>query len=792
MNFSGFKGLYRRLSGGTETDPLHPYGQQLSAIKSFARTFAGQTETRLQDAANGLKRSVRSGASPDSLLPEAFGLVFEIVRRVLNLTPLDGQLIAGIAMYQGKLVQMQTGEGKTLAAVFPAWLHGLCGRGMHMLTSNDYLARRDAAWMEAIYRSAGLSVGVVQEGMDIEERRKAYAADITYFTAKEAGFDYLRDCLVLNHRDAVHRGFNIAIVDEADSILIDEARIPLVIATTSPGLPEDTRTIALLAKGMQKDTDFLFDDYRRNINLTETGVKHVERRLGCGNLYREDNLDLLTLVNLALHAEYMLQKDKDYIVRNGKVELVDEFTGRVADRRRWPDGIQAAIEAKENLAIQPGGRVLNSITIQHFLQKYSRLAGMTATACPGEDEFRRFYGLDVVAVASHKPCIRRDHQDRLFKTRSLKNQAVVKAIETIHSRQQPVLVGTGSVAESESLAKALRDRGIACAVLNARQDEDEAGVIANAGRLGAVTISTNMAGRGVDIQLGCGDDTEKKSVAALGGLYIMGTNKHESVRIDNQLRGRSGRRGDPGQSCFFISLEDDLFIRYDLTGPLPAELPVDASDGSISSAKVMDRIQQLQRIVEGQNLEVKKTLCLYSDLVEQQRMLLLEKRTQWLLTDTCLWFFKNHDPQRFHTLLQAVDEETLSAACRQILLLSVDWAWSRYLAEISDLRESIHLVRFAGTEPIVEFRKQAIAMFEGLEAKVEINALNVFHQIKPENGKINLSRAGLRSPSSTWTYLVNDNPFDPGMMPGIVGDIGKTVAAGITRPLLKMIARIIK
>ena len=792
MKLSKFKQLHRRLNGSAVEYNLHKYHEQLAEIKIWAEIFTEQDEFQLRDAAKGLKNKARSGVSTDTILPEVFGLVFEISRRVLNLTPFDEQLIAGIAMHEGKLVQMQTGEGKTLTAVFPACLHGLMGRGMHILTFNDYLACRDAAWMETIYNFMGLSVGVVQERMEAKERRNAYGSDITYLTAREDGFDYLRDCLVMESCETVQRDFHFAIIDEADSILIDEARIPLVIATASPDLADDSRTVSQMVKTMRKDNDFVFDDYVRNVYLTEKGLRFAEEQVDCGDLYEEKNLDLLTSVNLALHAEFLLHKDSDYIVRNGKVELVDEFTGRVADRRRWPDGIQAAIEAKENLAIQAKGRVLNTITIQHFLQHYSRISGMTATACPAEDEFRRFYGLDVVVIPPHKPCIRQDQPDRLFKTRSLKNLAIVEEIKKAHSRHQPVLAGTGSVAESESLANTLRAQGIECEVLNARQDADEANIIRKAGRPGAVTISTNMAGRGVDIQLGCGNDREKEEVSNLGGLYIIGTNKHASPRIDHQLIGRSGRQGDPGQSCFFISLEDDLFVKYNLDDLLPSDISLDAPDGRINSSEVLDRIDQLQRIIEGQNLEIKKTLCLYSDLVEHQRMLLLGKRKAWLKRDAGLEFFKRHAPESLRKRLDVGNRDTVSVVCRRILLLSVDQAWSQYLAEISNLRESIHLVRFAGQEPIMEFRKQAVAMFERIESDIEKTAIEVFHRIKTENGMIDMAQAGLKGPSSTWTYFVNDDPFELAMNFGMVGNIGMAIAFGAKGPLLKLISRIKK
>lgn len=784
---STLKHWRRRLNGSTIEYDLHPYHRQLMEIVKWSKNFAGHSEAQLQAFAQTLKGKAHSGEPLDLLLPETFGLVYEIVRRVLNLTPFDEQLIAGIVMHQGKIAQMQTGEGKTLAAVFPACLHALIGNGMHVLTFNDYLARRDSAWMEPIYHFFGFSVGLIQEGMNRACRQQAYSSDITYLTAKESGFDFLRDSLSLDEREVVQRAFNFAIIDEADSILIDESRIPLIIAATSEQQFEASQMMAALVRTLREKDDFAFDNNARNVHLTDAGLKYAETWLGCGNLYEENNLELLTRLNCALHAGLLLQKDKDYIVRNGRVELVDEFTGRVAERRRWPDGLQAAIEAKENLIPQSQGRILNTITLQHFLRQYPQLSGMTATASSAEEEFREVYGLNIVVIPPHTPCIRQDHPERLFETKAAKNQALVEEIQKVHAREQPILVGTGSVAESTALAETLHSLGIACQVLNARQDDAEAEIIAQAGRLGAVTISTNMSGRGTDIRLGYGDDLEKEQVANLGGLYVIGTNKHESSRIDDQLRGRSGRQGDPGASCFFISLEDDLFIKFKLKDLLPPRISAASANGSISDSLVLARINQLQRIVENQNLEIKETLYKYSDLVEQQRKLVFERRRLWLTTDACLEFFQDRSLQTLRELLDAAGEEQVLNACRQIILLCLDQAWSQYLSEIADLREGIHLVRLGGgllpQEPIAEFLKQANNMYGRLESEFEVQVLDAFHRIVIDDGRINLSQSGLKAPSSTWTYLVNDDPFEL----RLATSLGGQIAMVMWWPLLMLI-----
>ena len=419
--------------------------------------------------------------------------------------PFDVQLIAGIALHEGKLAEMQTGEGKTLAAVLPVYLNGLIGKGVHVLTFNDYLARRDAQWMGPIYEFLGLSVGCIQEGMSKPERQQAYLADVTYLTAKEAGFDYLRDSLCLNAGQVVHRPFHCAIVDEADSILIDEARIPLVIAGTAATPETDPRRLAAVAGNLKLHVDFDTDDEGRNVALSEAGIERAQDLLDGADLYEPENVLLLTQLNLALHAQVLLRRDIDYIVRNGRVELVDELTGRVVEDRHWPDGLQTALEAKEGLQLQPQGRILGSITLQHFLRSYPKLTGMTATAQPAAEELKDFYGLGVVVVPPIRPCIRVDHSNVVFTHKEAKTKALVAEITTVHATGRPILVGTSSVEESEQLAVCLPNSGVCCKVLNARTDELEAKIIAQAGALGAITISTNMAGRGTDIHLG-GDD----------------------------------------------------------------------------------------------------------------------------------------------------------------------------------------------------------------------------------------------------------------------------------------------
>jgi preprotein translocase subunit SecA len=685
---------------------------------------------------------------------------------------------------------MQTGEGKTLTAVFPAVLNGLSGKGVHVVTFNDYLARRDAGWMGPVYRSLGLSVGHVQERMSISDRRNAYAADITYVTAKEAGFDFLRDSLCYDAGNIVHRDFHYAIIDEADSILVDEARIPLIIA----GVSEDHEaggaasagaeySMVRLVRGLGRNEDFEFDAYQRNVFLTEKGLKRVEELLHCDNLYAPENSPLLARLHFALHAEHLLHRDKDYIVRNGNVELIDDFTGRVADKRRWPDGLQAAVEAKENCDIRHKGAILNSIALQHFLLQYPRICGMTATAQVAEEEFREFYGLHIVVIPQHKPCIRNDRPDAVYRTKAEKRSALIGEIARVHQTGRPILVGTQSVGESADLADALREQGLPCEVLNAKRDAFEAGIIAQAGSTGALTISTNMAGRGTDIRLGGADEKDKEHVRSLGGLYVIGTNRHESRRIDNQLRGRAGRQGDPGSSCFIISLEDDLYRQYRLNELIPSGA---LSGNDLDNPMVRIELNRLQRIIEGQHLEIKKTLFRYSFMLEQQRQIMFRKRREILQGTSVLDFYRTHAGERFKRLLAAVGETVLLEACRNLSLANLDKAWSSHLAEIEEIRECIHFRMYGRQDPYFEYNKCAIELFDRLAHTSDEDALDAFNRITAADGRIAMPSGSAKAPSATWTYLINDNPFEDKYGMQLLGAAGYSAWAGLLWPLMAL------
>lgn len=758
---------------------LKPYRQLITNINHRRTNLEKTPDNQLKKMSQNLKQQALNGTPLDQLLVDAFALACEAARRVLHLRPFDVQIAAAIAIHRGNLAQMDTGEGKTLAAVLPAYLNSLTGNGVHVLTFNDYLARRDAGWMGPIYTFLDLSVGFVQEGMSIKERQNAYNADITYLTAKEAGFDFLRDQRSQNKEDLVHRPFHFAIVDEADSILLDEARIPLVIAGEMPVSRANPYQLAQLVRTLQKDTHYYFDKYSRDVNYTDTGLDHLENELGCENLHALENIQLLSALNLALQAEHLLHRDIDYIVRKGKIELVDEFTGRVADKRRWPYGLQTAIEAKEGLDVQPEGTILGSITLQHYLALYSKLAGMTATAQTSGEELDTFYQLKVVVIPPNRTCIRTDHPDIIFTHKEAKKNALIREITNVRAAGRPILVGTADVEESEQLAASLREAGITCNVLNAKNDEAEAAVVAEAGAPGAVTISTNMAGRGTDIRLGGKNETYRDEVTALGGLYVIGTNRHESRRIDNQLRGRAGRQGDPGSSRFFVSMEDDLLVRYRLEELIPAVHRRTPRETPIDSPIIGREIARAQRIIEGQNLEIRKTLRQYTFMVEQQRQLLQQRRMEVLLGIEPPTLLAAGSPERYKKLLHVVGMPVLKQVEKEIALFHIDKAWTEHLAYVSFVREGIHLMGLGGKNPSFEFQKKIINAFDDLEQEIDRRILETFNTAHITENGIDAEREGLTGPSSTWTYLINDNPFENQLFGVLVGSNAFAFGAGI-------------
>ncbi|WEK55872.1 MAG: accessory Sec system translocase SecA2 [Candidatus Cohnella colombiensis] len=729
MNFASK--FVQKLKGRFAQNKLKPYMDTLEEIKQI--DLSSWDDGKLQAKAAELRDQALNNVPLDELLVEAYALVCEAAWRKLRMRPYDVQIMAGLALHEGNLIEMQTGEGKTLAAVLSAYLNALPGRGVHVLTFNDYLAGRDAAWMGPIYEFLGLQVAAVREGMSTQQKQEAYSADITYVTAKEMGFDYLRDEISTNMNDIVHRPFHYVIVDEADSLLIDEARVPLIIAGSVPVAGNDGRRMAELAASLSYGDHYDFDENKRNVFLTETGVEYAESVLKCGNLYDNHNSHLLTSLNCALHADALLKRDVDYIIRDGKLELIDPFTGRVAENRHWPDGLQAAVEAKEGMSSNLSGKILGTITLQHLLSIYPKISGMTATALASEDEFDDTYSLNVVQIASNRPCIREDLPSLIFTHFDAKLKALVTEIASVHATGRPILIGTSSVDESDKLAQALQESGVACHVLNAKNDAEEAVVIAKAGKLNAVTVSTNMAGRGVDIRLGGGDPIEAEKVAKLNGLYVIGTHMNESIRIDNQLRGRAGRQGDPGSSRFYVSLEDEIFVRFGYEKAIPASYRSIKQDEPLVETSLNKSLEHFQRVVTGQNFDIRKDLNKYMDMVEEQRKIIHEQRMSIINVDN-----------------------PISPAEKHVTLFYLDKAWADHLAYVSYIREGIHLESLANRNPIDEFHHRIIHAFEQIPEKIEQETAKLMRRIDQQQQNIDWDKLGLKGPSRTWTYMMND------------------------------------
>ncbi|MCP4599968.1 MAG: accessory Sec system translocase SecA2 [Proteobacteria bacterium] len=760
---------------------LSQYKDILSDINREAEAFRlkDADDTHLKQHSHRLTDSANKGASLDDLCAEAFALAREVSFRTVKMRHFDVQMIAGIALHNGRLVEMQTGEGKTLAAVLPTYLNALCRRGVHILTFNDYLAKRDAAWMKPIYDFLGLSVGFVIQGMTPEERYRAYHCDITYLTAREAGYDFLRQSLARDPHERVMRPFNFAIVDEADSILIDEARVPLVIAGRDGDEFDHNRLkMTEMVRNLKEGDHFLTDENRRNVFLTEKGQRHVQELLDCGNLYETRNRDFLTEVHQALHAAVLLTKNRDYIVRKGKVEIVDEFTGRVVTDRHWPDGLHRAVEAKEHLSIEEQGRILNSISMQHLINLYPKLSGMTGTVIPSEEEFEKFYRLKTVIIPPNKPSIRIDCSDVLFRTKDAKNAAIVDEIKRVHKTGRPILVGTSSVEESDNLALMLRDAGVECSVLNAKNDEAEAGIIREAGALYAVTVSTNMAGRGTDIRLGGPDEGDHEKVTARGGLYVIGTNRHESRRIDNQLRGRAGRQGEPGSSRYFVSIEDDLMKRFGQDRWIPVRLGGSTNADSINDVLIHKKIEHVQRVVEGQDFDIRNTLWSYSSFIEKQREKMQTKREEILLGNSPKTLLRLC-PDKYRRLENRIERQILDEVEVTISLFHIDRCWSDHLARIADIREGIYLSRLGGRDPLHEFLKIASILYDQMLVEIDDGISNTFESARITDDGVDVDEEGIKGPSSTWTYLVNDNPFQWTISLTAPGNIGLSVGAGL-------------
>lgn len=782
----GVSGVLLSVFGSRNERVLKRIYPIVDAINELEKTMKAMSDEQLKRQTEIFRHRFREGESLDQLLPEAFATVREASVRTLGMRHFDVQLIGGIVLHQGKIAEMKTGEGKTLAATLPVYLNAITGKGVHVVTVNDYLAARDAEWMGTIYKFLGMSVGVIVHGLDDVQRKAAYDADITYGTNNEFGFDYLRDNMKFYSDTLVQRELHYAIVDEVDSILIDEARTPLIISGPAEKSTNLYYQADAIIPALKEEEDYTIDEKARSVTLTDQGVAKAEKALGVENLYAPENADILHHVNQALRAHKLFKRDVDYIVTEKKeVVIVDEFTGRLMPGRRFSDGLHQALEAKEKVKIENENQTLATVTFQNYFRMYEKLAGMTGTADTEAEEFNKIYDLDVVVIPTNKPMIRKDYPDVIYKTKKEKYEAVLNEIEELHAKGQPVLVGTVSIDVSEFLSKRLKKRGIPHAVLNAKRHRQEAEIVAKAGQKGAVTISTNMAGRGTDIVLGEG-------VCELGGLHILGTERHESRRIDNQLRGRSGRQGDPGSSRFYLSLEDDLLRIFGGERMRKIMETLGMKDGDpIEHSMISRAIENAQKKVEAHNFEIRKQLLEYDDVMNEQRMVIYSQRRRALrkedLRDYILdmihdraeaianlytggnthyeeWDIKGLKEtvfKQFNIHLEldddtkeglnteglanliyeaAVDayenkEKAIGAADlreleRIFLLQTVDSLWKDHLLSMDHLKEGIGLRGYAQQDPLIVYKREAFEMFQDMIERIKEETLSILFRIQ--------------------------------------------------------------
>ena len=817
-----FGAIAKRLFGSANDRVVKGLRRTVDEINALEAEIERLSDEQLRGRTEEFRARLEKGEGVDDLLVETFATVREAAKRTLGQRHFDVQLIGGMVLHQGGIAEMKTGEGKTLVATLAAYLNALPRQGVHVVTVNDYLARRDAAWMGRIYQFLGLSVGCIVPNLGETERREAYAADITYGTNNEFGFDYLRDNMRQSREAMVQRGHAYAIVDEVDSILIDEARTPLIISGPADDSSELYRAVDALIPKLDPD-DYEKDEKQRTVNLTEKGQERMHQTLGelgllkSPDLYDIDNISLVHHVNQALRAHRLFTKDKDYIVKDGRVVIVDEFTGRMMEGRRYSDGLHQALEAKEKVAIQPENQTLASITFQNYFRLYKKLAGMTGTAATEASEFGEIYKLDVVEIPTHMPMVRKDEDDEVYRTEREKDKAIVDEIADAHAKGQPVLVGTVSIERSEQLAAQLKKKGIPHNVLNARYHEQEAMIIAQAGHVGGVTIATNMAGRGTDIQLGgnaemrimqeLGAEPEPEAarrirdevaaaggkVKAAGGLYVIGTERHESRRIDNQLRGRSGRQGDPGRSKFFLSLEDDLMRIFgsDRMDGMLQKLGLQEGE-AIVHPWINKALEKAQQKVEARNFEIRKNLLKYDDVMNDQRKVVYEQRLELIdaqdVSDTVRDMryqtiddlVAKHIPEgayaetwdldgltrevkrqlaldvpvaewareegiadeeirtrlyeasdrKMAEKVEAYGPEIVAMAEKSLLLQILDHLWKEHLLHLDHLRQGIHLRGYGQRDPLNEYKREAFALFEAMLANLRSTVTQVLSHLE--------------------------------------------------------------
>jgi preprotein translocase subunit SecA len=744
----------RRLLQQPGTADLTGYQRLLPAIGAREAELAARPD----DAFRELARDAQDDADFCAVGREA-------ARRALGERPFDVQLLGTLVMLQGQIAEMATGEGKTLSGALAAARYALTGRSVQVASVNDYLARRDAEWMRPVYELLGVTVGHIGQASAPAERRRAYAAQVTYAPISEIGFDVLRDRLVTDPADLVAAPPDVLLIDEADSVLIDEALVPLVLAGAAAGTDADLE-MAEVVRGLRPGLHYETDDEGRNASLTDSGARAAERALGGIDMYAADQIDVLTRLNVALHAHALLRRDVDYIVRDGEVRLINASRGRVAELQRWPDGLQAAVEAKEGIAASESGEILDSITVESLVRRYPRVCGMTGTAVTVGDQLRQFYGLEVAVIPLNRPARREDQPDRLYASMGQKEKAIVAEVAGAQTTGRPVLIGTLDIAESERLARRLAAAGLPHVVLNAKNDAQEAAIVAEAGAYGAITVSTQMAGRGTDIRLGGSGGADGAAdhdrVAELGGLYVIGTGRHASSRLDNQLRGRSGRQGDPGGSVFFVSMEDELITSYAPDTPAPRDV---AADGRVRDVRADEAVGHAQRVADGTNLEIHRNTYRYYELIDKQRGIVLDHRDRLMRGDAAVVALGTRCPERFDELDETVPSDVLAAAAREIVLYHLDRGWADHLAVLAEIREGIHLRALGtgalggGRDPLADFHAEAVKLFTSLLDRVQEQSAETFLTAAITGEGVDLDAAGLKRPTATWTYVVQDNPF---------------------------------